>query len=163
MISTFDGSLAKNIAPPPRKGSQYNLWGRNRADVDKASLFQGLHDCQSRAAVQLPLLYAPEYTVKVKGNRYLPALPIPPWQAVPNSARYHYKRRIPVALPGTSGAHGKPRLLVYQAGTENASPLVHIQLPAHSLLPPENPQTRLIKPFVIVIKNIAPILPVVVL
>jgi hypothetical protein len=72
--------------------------------------------------------------------------------------------RVPVALPGTPGAHGKPRLLVYQTGVENAFPCVHIKLPAHSPLPPQNPQTQLIRPFVIgfciVKKSIAPVLPV---
>jgi hypothetical protein len=27
IISTLDDSLAKNIAAPPKKGSQYNRWG----------------------------------------------------------------------------------------------------------------------------------------
>jgi hypothetical protein len=71
---------------------------------------------------------------------------------------------IPITLSGTPGAHGKPRLLAYQASVKNASPLVHIKLPVHSLSPPQNPLTKPVSPFVIVFCidkiSIAPVLPV---
>jgi hypothetical protein len=42
MISTFDGSVAKNIAAPPRKGSHYNRWGGISPQGERIKNSQGL-------------------------------------------------------------------------------------------------------------------------